>query len=68
MSENGKDPWAAIARYSGAAIILPASTLVGYGIGYGLDSMFGTHYLKIVFLVLGTIGGFIEMIRELTRE
>jgi F0F1-type ATP synthase assembly protein I len=68
MSDKGDNPWAAIARYSGAAIILPASTLTGYGIGYGLDYMFGTHYLKIVFLILGTIAGFIEMIRELTRE
>jgi F0F1-type ATP synthase assembly protein I len=68
MSDKSNDPWAAIARYSGVAIILPASTLVGYGMGYGLDSLFGTHYLRIVFLVLGTIAGFIEMIRELTKE
>ena len=50
------------------AIMLPAATLVGYGIGYGLDVFFSTHYLKIVFLLIGTVAGFIELIRGLTKE
>jgi F0F1-type ATP synthase assembly protein I len=59
--------WIAYARYSGLALLVPASTVIGYGIGYGLDQFFATHYLKVVFLLLGTIGGFIELIRGLTR-
>ena len=68
MSDKKNDAWVTIAKYSGAAMILPASTVVGYAIGYGLDYFFSTHYLKIVFLILGTIGGFIELIRTLTKE
>jgi F0F1-type ATP synthase assembly protein I len=66
--KKDNDAWVIFARYSGLAIILPASTVVGYGIGYALDRAFGTHFLKIVFLVLGTIGGFIELIRGLTKN
>jgi len=68
MSDKDNDPWFAIARYSGVAVLLPASTLAGYGMGYGLDYLFGTHFLRIVFLVLGTVAGFVQMIRELTKE
>jgi F0F1-type ATP synthase assembly protein I len=55
-------------RYAGLAILLPASTFAGYLIGYGLDHLFSTHFLKIVFLILGTIGGFIELIREVMAK
>jgi F0F1-type ATP synthase assembly protein I len=63
--DNNGNGWEMFARYSGLAILLPASTFVGYLIGYGLDHLLGTHFLKILFLVLGTIGGFIELIREI---
>jgi F0F1-type ATP synthase assembly protein I len=36
--------------------------------GYGLDHLFGTVWLRYVFLVLGTIAGFVEMIRELNKD
>jgi F0F1-type ATP synthase assembly protein I len=62
---NDGNGWEMFARYSGLAILLPASTFVGYLIGYGLDHLLSTHFLKIVFLVLGTIGGFIDLIREI---
>jgi len=37
-------------------------------VGYALDKAFGTTYLKIVFLFLGIASGFIELIRDLTRD
>jgi F0F1-type ATP synthase assembly protein I len=59
------DIWTAFARYSALAVLLPASTLVGYAIGYGLDRLFSTHILKTVFLVVGTGAGFLQLIRGL---
>lgn len=56
------------ARYLSLGILLPASSMVGYACGYGLDHLFGTHALRIVFLLIGTVGGFIEFIRQLTRS
>lgn len=49
-------------RFLGVAstvgINLVVSTVAGFAIGYGLDELFGTSYLKIIFLILGIIAGF----------
>ena len=64
---NDDSGWGAFAKYFSLAIMLPASTLTGYGIGYWLDHAFGTHFLSMVFLVLGTAGGFIQLVRGLGK-
>jgi F0F1-type ATP synthase assembly protein I len=46
------------------AMLLPIATLVGYGMGYGLDALFHTGWIRYVFLALGTVAGFISLIRE----
>ena len=56
------------AQFTGLALLLPASTFVGYAIGYLLDKAFGTTWLKIVFLILGSVAGFVTLIREIMRE
>jgi F0F1-type ATP synthase assembly protein I len=64
-----KDGFTASAlRYTAIATMLPATTFVGYLIGHWLDKVFGTTYLTMVFLILGIVGGFVELIRELTRN
>lgn len=59
---------ASFTRYLSLAAVLPISTLIGYGLGYGLDYLFGTHFLYIVFLLFGVASGFLEVIREVQRE
>jgi ATP synthase protein I len=70
VSENDKASRAAVsaARYISIASLLPASTFVGYFIGYGLDRWLGTHYLNIVFLILGIVAGFVQLIRQLMTD
>ena len=68
MNDKENNPWVVFARYSGLAILLPASTFVGYAIGYGLDYLFSTHFLRVVFLALGTVAGFVQLIRGITRQ
>jgi F0F1-type ATP synthase assembly protein I len=46
------------------ALVLPIASLVGYGMGYGLDSLFHTGWIRYLFLALGTVAGFISLIRE----
>lgn len=46
------------------ALMLPIATLVGYAMGYGLDALFHTGWIRYVFLALGTVAGFISLIRE----
>jgi len=62
------DLYRTFGKYSGLAFLLPTCILVGYIIGYFLDKAFGTHFLKIVFLLLGVASGMIELIRELTKD
>lgn len=53
-----------VAEYSNLAFILPSSILVGYGIGYGLDKWFGTHFWYIVWLLIGIVAGMVELVRK----
>ena len=57
-----------VAEYTSLAFMLPATTLVGYGIGYLLDRAFHTHFLYMVFLILGIVAGFVQLIRQVTRD
>jgi F0F1-type ATP synthase assembly protein I len=64
-----KKPWMAmVGEYTSLAFLLPVSTFVGYVIGYLLDKALGTHFLYVVFLVLGTIAGFVQLIRHILRD
>ncbi len=47
------------------------AVLIGLAIGWWLDSIFGTTWLKLVFLVLGVIAGvrnYYRYIRQQQRE
>ncbi|MFZ3212659.1 MAG: AtpZ/AtpI family protein [Terriglobales bacterium] len=54
------------ARYSGLALALPASTLVGWVIGTLLDKWLHTTWLYLVGLILGSAAGLVELIRAAT--
>ena len=68
MNEKPSSVWVQVGRYLSLATLLPAATVVGYLIGYGLDHLFHTHFLRIVFLIFGIAAGFINLIRELNRD
>jgi F0F1-type ATP synthase assembly protein I len=57
-----------VGEYTSLAFLLPAATLVGYAIGYLLDRAFHTHFLYMVFLILGIAAGFVQLIRQVTRD
>lgn len=63
-----KSPTQQAGEYMSLAFLLPASTFVGYAIGYLLDKAFGTHFLYLVFLLLGIAAGFVELIRRLLQN
>jgi F0F1-type ATP synthase assembly protein I len=62
-----KSSLAQVEEYLSLALMLPVATLVGYGIGYLLDKAFHTHFLYVVFLLLGIVSGFVQVIRQLIR-
>jgi len=57
-----------VGQYSALATMLPASTFAGYIIGYLLDKWLGTHFLYLVFLLLGIASGFIKLIQQLQKD
>ena len=63
--------WLQIARYSQLALVLPATTVVGLGIGWLLVKWLHRDWLLIVGLLLGIVAGFVELVRTVsssTRE
>ncbi len=66
--KRDENAWVQASRYMSLAFILPVSTFVGYAIGWGLDKLFRTHFLYLVFLALGLVAGFIEVIRQFGVE
>jgi F0F1-type ATP synthase assembly protein I len=57
-----------VGEYTSLAFLLPVATMVGYVIGYLLDKVFHTHFLYLVFLILGIAAGFVQLIRQLQRD
>ncbi len=68
MPKNGGNLYQQFGKYYGMAFLLPVSMLVGYGIGYGLDRLFHTGFLRVVFLLIGVASGMIELVRELSKD
>ena len=68
VAKPHKTSAARFAEYSALALLLPVSTFVGYVIGYYLDKAFGTRWLQIVFLILGSVAGFVQLIRTIMRD
>jgi F0F1-type ATP synthase assembly protein I len=63
-----KSIMAMVSQYTGLAFLLPVSTFVGYVIGYLLDKAFHTHFLYVVFLILGIVSGFVQLIRQIQKD
>jgi F0F1-type ATP synthase assembly protein I len=55
-------------EYSQLAFILPATTFIGYLVGYLLDGWLGTRFLYMVFLLIGIAAGLIQVIRFAQRD
>ena len=60
--------WVQVSRYTSLAFILPVSMGVGCAIGWGLDKLFHTHFLYLIFLALGLVAGLIELLRQFAVE
>ena len=49
------------------AIALPAGCLIGWLLGTALDKHFHTEWISVLGVVLGAIGGFIQIITTASR-
>ena len=62
-SDEKRNTWIQVARYSQLAFVFPAATVVGWLIGAALDRWLHTTWLYMAGLILGIIAGFVELIR-----
>jgi len=68
MPERKRSAMATVAVYLSLAIMLPTSMAVGYFIGRFLDKAFHTHFLYLVFLLLGIVSGMMQLLRQVMRD
>jgi F0F1-type ATP synthase assembly protein I len=68
VAKPQKTTAARFAEYSTLAMLLPVSTFVGWVIGHYLDQWLGTHWLTVVFLILGSVAGFVQLIRTIMQD
>jgi F0F1-type ATP synthase assembly protein I len=66
--DDDRAAWKQLNRYLEIGLAFPASTVAGLLIGYGLDRLFHTHFLYIVFMLFGIAGGFVQLVRLTSRE
>ncbi|MCC6589772.1 MAG: AtpZ/AtpI family protein [Bryobacterales bacterium] len=68
--KNGapRNVWQQVGRYTTLAFLLPCCVFVGYLLGWGLDKYFGTHWIYIPGLLIGIAAGFVELIREVSKD
>jgi ATP synthase protein I len=70
MSEDNKPKinYKKLAELSSLGLMLPSSIAVGLFIGYQLDKLLDTRpWLLIIFFLLGTVSGFLSLIRGLKK-
>jgi Putative F0F1-ATPase subunit Ca2+/Mg2+ transporter len=65
--EQKKNVWLLVARYGHMGFILPACVFVGLLIGSALDKWLGTKSLMLVGIILGSVAGFVELIRIMMK-
>ena len=65
--EQKKNVWVLVARYGHIGFILPACVFVGLLIGSALDKWLGTKSLMLVGIILGSVAGFVELIRVMVK-
>ncbi|HTR67896.1 MAG TPA: AtpZ/AtpI family protein [Terriglobales bacterium] len=55
--------WLQAGRISQIAFVLPAATVVGWGLGLALDHWLHTNWLQIAGLIVGIVAGFVDLIK-----
>ena len=63
VPKKEESTWVQIGRFTQLAFVLPAATVGGWRVGTALDNWLHQHWVGLGGLILGTVGGFVELIR-----
>jgi ATP synthase protein I len=64
-NQNASVVWA---KYSQIAFILPAAVVIGLLLGKLADHLLHTKWMFLVGIIVGSIAGFIDLIRTVTKK
>ena len=56
-----------LAEYSQIGFVLPTAIVAGWLVGLGLDHWLHTHWLYLAGVILGSVAGFVDLIRTLLK-
>ncbi|MEO5922408.1 MAG: hypothetical protein ABIR70_01130 [Bryobacteraceae bacterium] len=56
------------ARYTALVTQIPFTVIAGYGLGYGLDYLFGTTWLRVAVLIVAVIGAIAGLVVQVLRD
>jgi ATP synthase protein I len=62
------NPAAIWARYSQIAFVIPAAVVIGLLLGKLLDYWLHTKWLFLVGIIIGSVAGFVDVIRTVIRQ
>ncbi len=68
MNQKPDRPLIWLGKHLSLALTLPASVAGGYIVGAILDRWLHIPFLRVVGILLGMLGGIVQVIRELNRE
>ena len=57
-----------VAEYSQIGFVLPTAILVGWLAGVGLDHWLDTKWMYLAGVILGSVAGFIELVRTMLKS
>jgi F0F1-type ATP synthase assembly protein I len=55
-------------RLTDIVLAIPVAAALGYGLGYLLDSHFGTTWLRPTLLIVATVAAFAGMVIQILRD
>ena len=66
-SDSGLNQLVKAESFIQLAIALPAGCVIGWLLGAWMDKRFGTHWIGIVGILVGAVGGFIQIFTMASR-
>jgi ATP synthase protein I len=70
-SSAGDSPFQSLVRVESLiqlALFLPAAVVIGWAIGLVLDRWLNQHWINIAGLILGAVGGFVQIFRVVLAQ
>jgi ATP synthase protein I len=69
QGEKKRAEYQQLLELSSLGLMFPLAIGIGYGMGWGLDRLFGTYpWMTIIFSVFGVIAAFLNFFRAALRD